>query len=304
MMEAVPYQPRRLSRSRHATIRGVPYHVLEWGNPGAPPLVLLHGSRDAAASFQFVVDALRGDWHVIAPDWRGHGHSGWTPGSYWQAEFVADLDALLDWLTPGRAVPLIGHSMGGNVASLYAGARPARVEWLVMLDALGDLLNRTPVKVDEILQLVLAARHGGAQERSYPDPSHLAERLMRANHRLGPAKAAFLASAHARPTAAGGFGWPYDPSFKRTMPTMHGVEDWGTVWHSITAPVLQLASSDKRAHAPSGDPAEAARRRAFFRDLRLDVVAGTGHNLHHDAPEAVAQAIEDFASAQPRRRVA
>ena len=149
MTEVAPYEPQRPARSRWLDVRSVAYHVREWGTPGTKPLVLLHGARDASASFQFV-DALAEDWHVLAPDWRGHGLTGWTVGSYWQAEFVADLDALLDALLPGQAVALVGHSMGGNIGSLYAGARPARVERLVMLDALGDLLHRTPVKVDEI----------------------------------------------------------------------------------------------------------------------------------------------------------
>ncbi len=304
MTETAPYRPHRLARSCRLDIRGVSYHVREWGHPNARPLVLLHGARDTSASFQFVVDALHGDWYVVAPDWRGHGRTSWTAASYWQAEFVADLDALLDELLPGPAVPLVGHSMGGNIASLYAGARPARVERLIMLDALGDLLHRTPVRVDEILQLVLASRHAGASERSYASPSHLAHRLMRANRRLDPAKAAFLAAAHARLTGDGRIGWPYDPSFKRSQPTMHCVEDWGAVWRGIAAPVLQVMSSDMRPNAPATDPAETARRRSFFRDLTCVTVPATGHNLHHDAPEAVADAIEAFLAAQPLRRLA
>ncbi len=304
MTEATPYMPRRLARSRRLDVRGVAYHVREWGTPGAKPLVLLHGARDASATFQFVVDELAGDWHVLAPDWRGHGRTGWTVGSYWQAEFVADLDALLDEMLPEQSVALVGHSMGGNIASLYAGGRPARVERLVMLDALGDLLNRTPVKVDEILRLVLDARLDRADARSYASPSDLAQRLMRANRRLSPAKAAFLAEAHARRTADGRCCWPNDPTFKRSQPTMHTVAEWGMVWPHISAPVLQLMSSDVRANAPISDPAETACRRSFFRDLTCETVPDTGHNLHHDAPAAVAEAIEAFVAAQPLRRSA
>jgi pimeloyl-ACP methyl ester carboxylesterase len=285
-------------------IRGVAYHVREWGTPGARPLVLLHGARDASATFQFLVDALAGDWHVLAPDWRGHGRSGWTAGSYWQAEFVADLDVLLDALLPGHAVPLAGHSMGGNIASLYAGTRPARVTQLVMLDALGDLLHRTPVKVDEILRLVLDSRNVQAGARSYAAPSDLADRLMRANRRLSQAKAVFLAEAHGRRTADGRYCWPHDPSFKRSLPTMHSVAEWGMVWSHIAAPVLQLMSSDIRPNAPASIPSEAAHRRGFFRTLRYETVADTGHNLHHDAPAAVAEAIEAFVAAEPLRRSA
>ena len=292
-----PYQPRLPSRLSRLAVRGVPYQLREWGDPGARKLVLLHGARDASASFQFLVDALGGGWHVMAPDWRGHGGSGWTVGSYWQAEFMADLDVLLDTLSPGAAVPLIGHSMGGNVASLYAGMRPGRVASLVMLDALGDLLHRTPVKVVEILNLMLDAKNAGANERGYPAPSDLASRLMRANHRLSPAKAAFLGAAHARRLANDSFGWPYDPSFKRSYPTMQSSQDWGSVWCGITAPVLQVMSSDTRPHAPASDPEVAATRRGFFRNLQVATIPETGHNLHHDAPEAVAAMIGLFLAA-------
>lgn len=299
-----PYQPKLLSRLSRIDVRGVPYRLREWGNPGDRKLVLLHGARDASASFQFIVDALGDGWHVMAPDWRGHGGSSWTVGSYWQAEFVADLDVLMETLSPDMAIPLVGHSMGGNMASLYAGIRPDRVESLVMLDALGDLLHRTPVNVTEILAMVLDARTAAANEQSYAGPPDLAKRLMRANRRLDPAKAAFLATAHARPLADGGVGWPYDPSFRRSLPTMYSADDWGSVWRGITAPVLQVMSTDTRPYAPDSDPEIASYRRSFFRNLHCAAVPNTGHNLHHDAPEAVASMIASFLATQQKRRKA
>ncbi len=288
------YLPRLTQRSRNLVVRGLAYHVREWGAEEGPILVLLHGAADTSASFQFMVDALQGTWRVIAPDWRGHGQSAWTPGSYWHAEFMADLDALLDAVAPGRAVSLAGHSMGGNIASIYAGIRPHRVERLVMLDAMGELLHRTPVKVDEVLRLVLDARAAAASDRGYASPSDLAARLLRRNTRLSPAQAGFLATAMARALPGGGFGWPVDPSFRRSLPTLHTIEDWGVVWRGITAPVLYIRSSDQRAHAPASDPTELARRMSYFRDLASMVIPETGHNLHHDAPEAVARAVEAF----------
>ena len=292
------YVPLRPARTRTLDIRGVSMHVREWGESGARPLGLVHGARDSGASFQFVVDALRDDWHVIAPDWRGHGRSGWTPGSYWQAEFMVDLDVLLDRLFPGTPVTLAGHSMGGNVASLYAGTVPARVQRLILLDSMGDLLNRTPFKVDEILTLVAAARHVVDAGRSYPDPAALAKRLMRRNRRLNLAKAQFLAAEMARTMPDGGVAWLGDPSYKRSYPNMNGTEDWGAVWRHITAPVLQIMSTDPRPFAPNNDPAVAARRRSFFADLTVINLEETGHNIHHDAPEAVAEAIERFAASR------
>ncbi len=291
------YQPRLQPQVRRLVLRGLSCQVRQWGAAEASVMVLLHGARDVSASFQFVVDALRGAWCVVAPDWRGHGGSDWTPGSYWQAELMADLDALLDVVAPDRAVVLVGHSMGGNVASLYAGMAPHRVTRLVMLDALGDLLHRLPVKVDEILRLVLQTRHTPAAGAGYAGLADLADRLRRHNPRLAAGRAHYLAGAMARALPDGRFAWARDPNFRRSLPSLHTVEDWGVVWRAITAPVLAIRSADPRPNAPTSDPAEAARREAFFRDLTRITLAETGHNLHHDAPEAVAHAIEAFAAA-------
>ena len=100
-------------------------------------LFMLHGWMDVSASFQFTVDAFARDWHVLAPDWRGFGLSQRAPGGYWFPDYIADLDALLEACTPDAAVPVVGHSMGGNVAGLYAGIRPERVSKLVLAEGFG-----------------------------------------------------------------------------------------------------------------------------------------------------------------------
>ena len=124
MNDTSVYQPRRISESRFVTVRGLRHHVLSWGDPSRvtptrPPLVMLHGWMDVAASFQFVVDALTSDRYVIAFDWRGFGLTD-TPASdtYWIPDYVGDLDGALDRLLPGQTIDLLGHSMGGNVVML------------------------------------------------------------------------------------------------------------------------------------------------------------------------------------------
>ncbi|MDB5510919.1 MAG: alpha/beta hydrolase fold [Enterovirga sp.] len=292
-------RPRRTSRSRYEEIRGVRYHLREWGAPDGPVLVLLHGARDASPTFQFVVDALDSGWRIVAPDWRGHGLTAWTPGSYWHAEFLCDLDVILDLIAPGRAVPIVGHSMGGNMASLYAGIRPERVSRLVLLDALGELLDRSPVRIDEILTLVLDSRTNPPREHRMDGAAALAERLLRGNRRLGPDQAAMLAEAYARELPDGKVGWPYDPAFRRSFPTMHVTEDWAACWRRIEAPVLGLLSTDFRPDAPTSHPDVVAARAAYFRRLRLHRVPETGHNIHHDAPTVVAREIEAFLAEHP-----
>src|SRR5436305_11766418 len=114
------------SDSTQISIRGLRYHVREWGDAAAPKLFLLHGWMDVAASFQFLVDALARERYVIAPDLRGYGRSAWQPQGYWYADYVADLEALLNAFAPGETVDIAGHSLGGNVVLHYAGIRPIR----------------------------------------------------------------------------------------------------------------------------------------------------------------------------------
>ena len=113
----------RQSESQFFDVRGVRYHVRRWpapaSSPSAPRMVLLHGWMDVSASFQFLVDALRKEWEVLAPDWRGYGLTAWSGAdSYWFPDYLADLDFLLERIEPERAVNLVGHSLGGNVAAL------------------------------------------------------------------------------------------------------------------------------------------------------------------------------------------
>ena len=121
------YQVKRISRSEFIPIRTLNYHVRVWGDPspGKTPLVLLHGWMDVAASYQFMVDALAKDHFIIAPDWRGFGltQSGGAD-CFWFPDYLADLDLLLDHYAGDTPVNLVGHSMGANVAMVYAGVQP------------------------------------------------------------------------------------------------------------------------------------------------------------------------------------
>src|SRR6266568_1061323 len=148
------------SQSEFVQVRGLRYHCRCWGEALAPKLFMLHGWMDVSASFQFLVDALRGDWRVIAPDWRGFGLSEWAKSDgYWFPDYFADLDRLLEHFQPDSPATLVGHSMGGNVAAMYAGIRPERVAKLVNLEGLGLTGTRAE-------KAAFLARHWG---RSKPD---------------------------------------------------------------------------------------------------------------------------------------
>ena len=107
------------------------------------PIVLLHGFQDCGDTWQFLVDCLPETWSLVAPDWRGFGGTEWAPGGYWFPDYLADLEALLDQLVPDGPARVISHSMGANVATLYSGIRPQRLQWLVNLEGIG-LRKKSP----------------------------------------------------------------------------------------------------------------------------------------------------------------
>ncbi|MEO8752870.1 MAG: alpha/beta hydrolase [Casimicrobiaceae bacterium] len=291
------------SQSRYVPIRGLDYHVRTWGDPRSRKLFLLHGWMDVSASFQFLVDALAGDWHVLAPDWRGFGLSETPQDGYWFADYVADLDALARTLAPGEAVDIAGHSLGANVALLYAGARPANVAHVVALDGFG-VPAESPARAPAKMLAWLDAIESTPSFAPYRDLSAVADRLQKTNPRLPRDKAQFLAPHWAEALPDGTMRLRADPKHKLPFPMTTRMDDVFAVWDAITAPVLWIAAMESnipRWLAAGGDPAaEVAGRFAHIRNGRLETVADAGHMLHHDQPEAVAQLLEAFLDAKPR----
>ncbi|MBA3564881.1 MAG: alpha/beta fold hydrolase, partial [Gammaproteobacteria bacterium] len=157
-------------------IRGLACRLHCWGRPDAEPLLLLHGWGDTGATFQFLVDSLGDRWRAIAPDWRGFGDSEWGAGGYWFADYLADLDAILRHVSPDRAAPVVGHSMGGNVAGLYAGVRPERVNALVLIEGFG-MPASNPRDAPQRYRLWLDEQRVPADFRTHASIEAFAERL-------------------------------------------------------------------------------------------------------------------------------
>jgi len=278
-------------------LRGLRHHIRHWGDPAAPRLFMLHGWMDTSASFQFVVDALAREWHVIAPDWRGHGGSEQLGRPYWFPDYYADLDALLDHLSPDRPASLVGHSMGGAIAGIYAAVRPARVARLAMLDYLGlktASADEAPARLHDWLE-ALHDSSVSPRLRRYRDTAALARRLAQVNPRLGSERALFLAEHTSRRCDDGQIELACDPWHKIPSPLPYRVEEAMALWRKIDCPVLLAVASHGFIEQRFGqDPAEFERRRACFRQATLLRVDDASHNLHHDQPMAVAQAIEAF----------
>lgn len=292
----------RPSESLFFELRGLRYHVRHWPGQGGsaaaagvPRLVLLHGWMDVSASFQFLVDALPAHWEGFAPDWRGYGLTDWSGADcYWFPDYIADLDALLERIEPGAPVNLVGHSLGANVAGLYAGIRPERVAKLVNLEGFGMPATRpeqAPRRYARWLEELRVAPHW----RPYRDFGELAKRLRQNNPRLTPERAEFLARHWGREAAGGKVVLRGDPAHKIVNATLYRVEEARACWERVTAPVLWVDAAESDTRARMGLSAEEhASRRAAFRNLRCVTLAGAGHMLHHDQPEKLGGLIEQF----------
>jgi pimeloyl-ACP methyl ester carboxylesterase len=305
------YAVRRAPRSRFVELRGLRHHLLEWGDaapasPRRPTLVMLHGWMDVAASFQFVVDALAGERHVIAPDWRGFGLTDAPKADgYWFPDYLADLDALLDALAPraGDAVPrvdLLGHSMGGNVAMLYAGVRPERIRRLVNLEGFG-MPATAPSQAPQRYRQWLDELKTPASLAGYASLDDVAARLRRTNPLLPPGRAAWLARQWSREVAQPGGGTRYeilaDAAHKRVNPVLYQVGEALECWKRIEAPLLWVEgdrSDVGRWWGTRYTKEEFHARLAVVRRVDKRVLSPAGHMLHHDRPEDLARALEDF----------
>jgi pimeloyl-ACP methyl ester carboxylesterase len=283
------------SRSTFLDVRGLRYHCREWGDPGAPPVFMMHGWMDVSASFQFLVDALRGDWHVVAPDWRGYGLTEWSGAdAYWFPDYLADLEALLDHYVPQRPANLLGHSMGGNIACLYAGVRPGRVGRLVNLEGFG-LADANPADAPRRYRRWLDSLASTQRFRDYASVAELAERMRERNPRLTAQRAAFFAEHWGQLDPDGRVRLLSDPAHKRINPVAYRLEEAKACWRAITAPVLWIDGEesptlkDLRIHAE-----DYADRKSCFARLVEHVIPEAGHMVHHDQPEAVAALVEPF----------
>lgn len=289
------------SRSEFITLRSLRYHVRQWGREGAPALFLLHGWMDVAASFQFLVDALEGDWHVIAPDWRGFGETAWpTTGAgtdtYWFPDYLADLELLLEHYQPAGAVNLVGHSLGANIACLYAGVRPARVRKVVDLEGFGMTATRPSQAPGRYARWLDELREPPAL-KTYDSLDAVAARLRKTNPRLPAARAEFLAGHWSRRNAQGRWEILGDPAHKMVNPMLYRLDETMAIWAAATAPVLHVEARDSETlrHIAHKEPIESFKARfSAFRDFREVIIDDAGHMLHHDQPEQVARLIESF----------
>jgi pimeloyl-ACP methyl ester carboxylesterase len=310
MPDTQPYQVRSAARSQHLKLRGQSTHLLVWGDlalacEAMPLTVLAHGWMDVGASFQFLVDALRqqpgwAERPIVALDWRGFGDSytasGPVPeGDYAYLDYLADLDALVDQLSPDHPIDLVGHSMGGNVVMLYAGVRPERIRRLVNLEGFGMPAGR-PDEAPERLVKWLDGLKAPVALSDYASVGAVAARLRKNNPLLREAFALWLAG-HWAHEQGGRWLIKADAAHTRPGPHIYRVDEVLACWARITAPVLFVEGNQTPAYLffkGNYTPDEFQQRLSRVPNVRREVVAQAAHMLHHDQPEALAVLLAGF----------
>jgi pimeloyl-ACP methyl ester carboxylesterase len=256
---------------------------VDWGNPDAPPLILLHGGRDHSRSWDWTAQALRDKWHVIAPDLRGHGDSDWSPdGDYGSLANLYDLAQLIHQLRLAP-VTIVAHSYGGNIALRYAGTFPENVRKLVAIEGLGPspkmLTERLAKPVTKRLRDWIEAKRAsaGRVQKKYATLDDAFRRMKEENHHLSDEQARHLTIHGVSQNEDGTYTWKFDPYMRIFPPFDLPQAEIEHIWQSITCPTLLLYGKDSWASNPVTDG-----RAKHFRDARVQTYENAAHWLHHD----------------------
>ncbi|MGR8948789.1 MAG: alpha/beta fold hydrolase [Gammaproteobacteria bacterium] len=270
-------------------------HYVDWGNQDAPPLVLVHGGRDHCRNWDWVAQALKKDWHVIAPDLRGHGDSDWTSdGNYRMGNYIYDLAQLIHQqdLAP---VTLVAHSLGGNIALRYAGLYPELVSKVVAIEGLGFspqmMAERAKKSFEQRMrewveeQRQLAAR----LPRRYPSIEDAFKRMQGENKHLSPDQARHLTVHGVNQNEDGTYSWKFDNYVRSWPPYDMPQADVEKLWSLISCPTCLVHGEESWASNPAEDG-----RAKHFQNARIESFENAGHWVHHDRLEGFIELLHDF----------
>jgi len=270
-------------------------HYVDWGNPGAPPLLLVHGGQDHCRNWDWVAERLRQGWHVIAPDLRGHGDSQWSPdGNYSMAGYIYDLAQLVhqQQLAP---VTIVAHSLGGNIALRYAGIYPESVKRLVAIEGLGPspkmLAERLKRTIAERMRRWIDEQRGlaGRLPRRYASIEEAFKRMQEANKHLSPEQARHLTQHGVNQNEDGTYSWKFDNYVRAWPPYDMTVADVEELWGRIACPTLLVYGKESWASNPEEDG-----RARHFKTAKVVTFEKAGHWVHHDRLDAFIDTISDF----------
>jgi len=259
-----------------------------WGDLAYPPLLALHGWLDNAGSFDALAPLLAPHWRVVALDLRGHGRSSHlAPGAWYHyVDYFDDIRAVVGRLGPAP-VDLLGHSLGGTLASLFAAACPERVGRLLLVEALGPLTTTLDEALPQ-LRRALDQREAFATRRPLRVFATLEEAIaarMAAND-LSEAAARAIVERGVR-AVDGGWVWSSDPRLTLASPQRYGEEPVRAILRGIRAPTRLVLADPPTSYLPTS---MMDARAACVAGIRVTRIAGH-HHLHLERADAVAEAL-------------
>ena len=271
-------------------------HYVDWGNPKAPPMILIHGGRDHCRNWDWVAERFRHDYHIIAPDLRGHGDSQWMiGGSYNQIDYVYDIAQLLDQkeMSP---VTIIGHSLGGSISLLYTALYPETVKDLISIEGMGpppsmmeDRLNQ-PMSDRLDFWIKDLRKLSSRLVKKYETLEEAYQRMQNENPHLSEEQARHLTIHGSTQNEDGTFSWKFDNYVRTFPPTGIPFDEQWDMFGRITCPTLLVRGLESWA----SDPTKDGRIDNF--NIKVDVATfeDAGHWVHHDQLEPFVERARAF----------
>ena len=271
-------------------------HYVDWGNPDAPPMILIHGGRDHCRNWDWVAEQFRHDYHIIAPDLRGHGDSQWMEGgSYNQIDYVYDIAQLLRQKQMSPAT-VIGHSLGGSIATLYTALHPEKVNKLVAIEGMGP----PPKMIEERINQPISKRlhnwmndlrkSSGRLPRRYLSLEEAFQRMQTENPHLSEDQARHLTIHGINQNEDGTFSWKFDNYVRNFAPIGVPFDEMATLYGDITCPTLLVRGLESWASDPIAD----GRTKSFSCELEVEAFAEAGHWVHHDQLDGFVKRVKTF----------
>lgn len=269
-------------------------HYLDWGNENAPHLLLIHGTQDHCHNWDWMAQALCNQYHIVAPDLRGHGDSEWVKGSQYNLlDYVYDLAQLIhqEELAP---VNIIAHSMGGTLACLLAGLYPDKVASLISIEGVGGVpgwyRNQDTHPQDRILEWMGDMRKlAGRDPKKYEQLSDAFQRMQKSNPHLSEERARHLTIHGSNRNEDGTYTWKFDNYTHSRSPYSIPFEDMALLWEKIDCPTLLLNAGQGFGHRTGQNDTL-----KHFRHGKLVDIDNAGHWVHHDQFDAVMSIVTDY----------